>query len=194
MSFVFFSLCTHIGRSTGSINLSQLQLMLRIVYNVPLDLRTNTVFHTAQLTIFNIPIKTMFVRHSTLGVIYFRFLTHSRNMLSHQSMHSQAPSLNPLLLCLLRLLLLPSPLKTPHNSTDYLPHNPEYMTKTKTPNPNPHGISKKVHQRPVTIAETQEDPKIFPLLLGSMMRERMQSTPELYWQNPQLLLASGLVR
>ena len=70
-----------------------------------------------------------------------------------------------MLLCLL-CALLPFPIKQPLNSTNSLPHNPKNRPKPKTPTPNPHGIDKNVHQRPITNAETQEDPKISPFVLG----------------------------
>jgi len=69
-----------------------------------------------------------------------------------------------MLLCLL-CALLPFPIKQPLNSTNSLPHNPKNRPKPKTPTPNSHSINEKVHQRPVTNAESQEDPKISPLVL-----------------------------
>ncbi len=81
----------------------------------------------------------------------------------------QAPSqiqiqiyIHPLRLGPLRRLFLPFLIKKPLN----LRYDPEIRPKSKTPTPNPHGTNEKVHQRPVTNAETQEDSKVSPLVLG----------------------------
>jgi hypothetical protein len=66
----------------------------------------------------------------------------------------------PLLRLIAPLLLLLLPLHPINNLT----HRAEKLTKPKAPPLNPNAPNEKVHQRPVTDAEREEDAKIAPLI------------------------------